>query len=91
MRRSEVWHGRLGPGLLSVARERAAPATKLPQTPCTFLGMATVRAWLLGPVSVTLCVLVNHREILVITEVSPLCFENRKPKLIIITVLLRIK
>lgn len=77
--------GGLGPGLLGVAGERAAQATKLPQGPCAIQGTIP------GPVSATLCVLVNHRAILVIVELPPLCFENINPKLKLITILLWIK
>jgi len=41
--------------------------------------------------TVTLCDLVNHTATLIIIEVSPLHFKNRKPKLKINIILLRIK
>ena len=91
MKGYEVWQGGLGPGLLCVAGEQAAQATKLTQTLCTIQRMAKVRPWVLGPVSVTLWVLVDHRAILAIVEESPSWFENRNPKLKIIIILLRIK
>lgn len=85
MKTCKVWQAGLGPGLLGVAGDRAAQATKLPQGPCA------IQDTIPGPVSATPRVLVNHRAVLVIVELSPLGFENINPKLKLITILLWIK
>lgn len=47
----KVWQGILGSGLTNVAGDGVAQITKLPETPCTIQGEATVRPCLLGLVS----------------------------------------